>query len=690
MMNRIELLAPAGSMQAFHSAIDNGADAIYLGGKNFSARAFASNFSDEEIKECVEYAHLRNVKVYIALNTLLNEYELENAIKQVRYYHDINVDALIIQDLGLYYRIINEMPDMEIHASTQMHIHNINGVRNAKRLGFKRAVIARESSKELIEAACKEGIEIEIFAHGAICASYSGQCLISSFSKNRSANKGMCAQCCRLKYQLLDENKKVISSDSDYLLSAKDMCLIDEIPSIISAGVSSIKIEGRMKSAAYVGFVTSLYRKAIDSYYDGKEYHLAKDDELKLKVLFNREFTDKYYKGFGNDVYNNKRPNHLGIRIGDVVGIRNNRAIIKLCAPLRQFDGVRYANYQQKDNIDDGFIANYIYKAGKLVNMANSGETIELAVNSYIPKGSSLYKTMDKDLEDNIAKAEIKHLPLKLNVSLHQGKPVKIKAHCCGLVYDYESTTIPAKAAKAPLTADIIKDKFSKLKETPYYLESIEVDTDNCSFMKVSELNDIRRSLISSLNEYRLQSFARSAISLSYEFGEMKEDNSITKLLIDDSFVQLPIINNKASYKEGKRVLVSEIGGLFAKGERVANYSLNIYNSYAYEFLLKIGYSAICLSSEINKENYDALCKSFSMRNGFEIEPFVLTSTRRSLMHLRDNPFEKNMKQKPAYLSDGQNVYKLDFSSCETRIVEPEEHISTFGRPFVLSSHEVA
>ncbi|MDD5792981.1 MAG: U32 family peptidase, partial [Erysipelotrichaceae bacterium] len=206
-MKKIELLAPAGNMQAFHSAIDNGADAIYLGGKSFSARAFAGNFSEEEIKDCVEYAHLRNVKIYVALNTLLNEYELENAIKQAHYYHDINVDALIIQDLGLYYRITREIPDMEIHASTQMHIHNIQGVINAKKMGFKRVVVARESTQEFISEACKEDIEIEIFAHGAICASYSGQCLISSFSKNRSANKGMCAQCCRLKYKLLDKNK---------------------------------------------------------------------------------------------------------------------------------------------------------------------------------------------------------------------------------------------------------------------------------------------------------------------------------------------------------------------------------------------------------------------------------------------------------------------------------------------------
>ena len=689
-MKIIELLAPAGNMQAFHSAIDNGADAIYLGGKSFSARAFAGNFSNEEIKDCVEYAHLRNVKIYVALNTLLNEYELENAIKQAHYYHDINVDALIIQDLGLYYRITREIPDMEIHASTQMHIHNIQGVINAKKLGFKRVVIARESTQEFINEACKEDIEIEIFAHGAICASYSGQCLISSFSKNRSANKGMCAQCCRLKYKLLDKNKKGINTASDYLLSAKDMCLLEDIPSIINAGVSSIKIEGRMKSAAYVGFVTSLYRKAIDSFYEEKEYHLSKDDELRLKVLFNREFTDKYYIGEGNDIYNNSRPNHLGIKIGEIIGFSKKRAVIRLDYPLRQFDGVRLANYSLKTGIDDGFIVNYIYKNGKLVNMANKGEIIELDINSYVPKGSFLYKTLDKELEESIAKTPAKHIPLSLEASIFKNQNVIIIAKGRDFHYQYESEIKPLKATNAPLSDSIIKEKLSKLNDSAYFLSDIKIHTDNDSFLKVSEINAIRRSLIRELDEYRLGLFAREPISLSYETIQMHEDKSKRKLLIDDSYAVTPIINPDSSYREGDNVLVSEIGGLFLNGRKIANYSVNIMNSFAYELLLKLGFSYICLSSEINKESYDALCKSFAKRNGFEIEPFVLTNTKRTLMHLKDNPFSKAMKEKPAYLSDGNLLYEIEFSNNETLIIEPSASVSSFGRPFVLSVHEAA
>ncbi|MBQ1534248.1 MAG: U32 family peptidase, partial [Erysipelotrichaceae bacterium] len=205
-MKKAELLAPAGNFECLKAAISNGADAVYLGGKNFSARAFAGNFDHDELKVAVEYAHLRNVRVFVTLNTLLTEKEFSNAIKEAEYYYNSNVDALLVQDLGLYDFIKRRFPDFELHCSTQMHIHNIAGIQTAKKLGFSRVVIARESDLDFVRQACRQGIEIETFVHGAICVSYSGQCLMSSATKNRSANKGMCAQCCRLKYALKDPN----------------------------------------------------------------------------------------------------------------------------------------------------------------------------------------------------------------------------------------------------------------------------------------------------------------------------------------------------------------------------------------------------------------------------------------------------------------------------------------------------
>ena len=192
-MKRIELLAPAGSFEALKAAISNGADAVYLGGKNFGARAYATNFNHEEMIEAINFAHLYCVKVYVTMNTLLNDLELTAALKEVAFYLEIGVDALIIQDLGLYYEIKKQYPLMEIHCSTQMHIHNVEGVKTAKALGFKRVVVARESKLEDIKEMCQQGIEIETFVHGALCISYSGQCLFSSSLFNRSCNKGICA-----------------------------------------------------------------------------------------------------------------------------------------------------------------------------------------------------------------------------------------------------------------------------------------------------------------------------------------------------------------------------------------------------------------------------------------------------------------------------------------------------------------
>ena len=209
-MRNIELLAPAGNFECLKAAVYNGANAVYLGGKNFSARAFANNFDEEELKKAVRFAHLHDVRIFVTLNTLLTEKEFANAIKMADFYYENKVDALLIQDLGLYYYLKKKYPDFELHCSTQMHVHNLQGVRNARKLGFSRVVLARESTLDLIKEACKEDIEIETFVHGAICVSYSGQCLMSSSTKNRSANKGMCAQCCRLRYELYDEDDKKV------------------------------------------------------------------------------------------------------------------------------------------------------------------------------------------------------------------------------------------------------------------------------------------------------------------------------------------------------------------------------------------------------------------------------------------------------------------------------------------------
>ncbi|MCK9198976.1 MAG: U32 family peptidase, partial [Bacilli bacterium] len=250
-MKRIELLSPAGTYEAFLASVQNGADAVYLGGKLFGARAYAANFDNEDLVNIIKYAHAHNVKVYITVNTIVFNKEIEELIKFLDFIYLNDVDAVIVQDLGIINLIKNRYKNLDIIASTQMNIHNIEGAQRLKQLGIKRVVIARETDLQTIRKILDEvDIEVEVFAHGALCVCYSGECLLSSFIGKRSGNRGKCAQPCRLSYTLLCNNEKV--SEEKYLLSMKDLCTLDNLDEIIKSGVGALKIEGRMKSSEYV------------------------------------------------------------------------------------------------------------------------------------------------------------------------------------------------------------------------------------------------------------------------------------------------------------------------------------------------------------------------------------------------------------------------------------------------------
>ena len=658
-MNKVELLAPAGNFDCLKAAINNGADAVYLGGKNFSARAFANNFDEEELNSAIKYAHLRNVKIYVTVNTLLNEKQLENAKKMVDFYYKSNVDALLIQDLGLYYYIKNKYPDFEIHCSTQMHIHNVAGVKNAKKMGFKRVVIARESNLQLIEQACKQGIEVETFVHGAICVSYSGQCLMSAVSKNRSANKGMCAQCCRLRYDLYDETGNKIEMDTNYPLSTKDMYLIDDIPDLIKAGVSSFKIEGRMKSSAYVGYVTSLYRKAIDSYYENSEFKLNNEQIENLKVLFNRNFSNDYLRNTYN-LFGQSTPNHLGIKIGEVTKCVNNRCYIKLSKQLNQFDGIRIGDF--------GCIVNMLYKNELLVNHGDIGDVVAVDVDYKV--SGNVYKTQDFKLEESINASADKKMPLNLNVRIMPNENVTVE--CDG--FRYESQIIAQNAIKAALDYESIYKQLSKLNETEYYLNQLSVETDN-AFLPVSSLNEIRRSFIEAYNQYRLNLFSREIIYSDIEHTET--DELTDEMLIEENgkINDYPInyvINQNSSYIDSKKAVIGEIGGIFeGYKDKIAYYTLNCSNSYAYEFLRKIGFKAIIVSTELTEMDVNDLIDAYMTRNNEEIHPYMLTRGNRALMYLKGKPFDKYMKDgHEYYISDGTNKYSLRIRENICEIVE--------------------
>ncbi|MFA6378090.1 MAG: peptidase U32 family protein, partial [Acholeplasmataceae bacterium] len=339
-MKKVELLAPAGHKDALIGAINAGADAIYLAGKRFGARAYANNFSDEELIETIDYAHVRGVRVFVAINTLVFDDEVEDLISYADFLVKHHVDALIVQDLGMIDLFVKRYPDTEIHVSTQFNTHNLYQVKMLKALGVKRIVLARETSIQTIKAIKKEvDIELEVFIHGALCVSYSGNCLMSSMIGGRSGNRGECAQPCRLPYQLYKDNQKI--QDSSYLLSTKDLMTIDYIGELIEIGIDSFKIEGRMRKKEYVIETVKAYRHAIDQHLSHQKYDSTNDID-RLKRVFNREFTKGFVLNEVPRLINNSEfQNHLGVPLGKVIGYQKNRVKILLEEPIRIGDGYR-------------------------------------------------------------------------------------------------------------------------------------------------------------------------------------------------------------------------------------------------------------------------------------------------------------------------------------------------------------
>jgi putative protease len=318
----IELLAPAGSKEAFYAAVNNGADAVYLGGKIFNARQFANNFSNEDLKEIIAYAHFHGVKVYITVNTLIADTEIKDLLEYLVFLRNSGVDAIITQDLGVAKLVKEYIPDLELHASTQMTIHNSPGVQFLKEQGFKRVVLSRECSLEDIKNIHKEDkTELEVFIHGALCICYSGQCYMSSMIGGRSGNRGKCAQPCRLGYELMNDQGQKLTDESfgKHLLSPKDLNTSEFLIELLEAGVTSLKIEGRMKRPEYVATVVRIYRQILDQYYAHEPISLTDENKRDLKQIFNRDFTSGYFiKNQGADLMSYKKPNNRGIFLGRV------------------------------------------------------------------------------------------------------------------------------------------------------------------------------------------------------------------------------------------------------------------------------------------------------------------------------------------------------------------------------------
>lgn len=513
----VELLSPVGDFECLKAAVQNGADSVYLGGSSFNARSSATNFDKDSLKEAIRYAKLRNVKINFALNTLIKDDEFKDAVELAKYVYILGADAIIVQDLGLARYIINNLPGMDVHASTQMTIHNLQGVLALQKLGFKRVVLSRELSLSEIEYICSNSnVEIEVFAHGALCISYSGQCLLSSTIGARSGNRGRCAQPCRLPYELIDENNKLL--DKGYLLSPRDLCSLKYIPDLIKAGVTSFKIEGRMKTPEYVAVVTSIYRKYIDLALSDKEYKIDENDIKKLMQVFNRggfssgNLSDEENLNY---VYKDK-PNNIGLYVGNVSSINKNKGLItfKTTETLSIGDSISLEKEAHKYTVTE------LMKNKQNITRALEGDLITIGrMKGNISLGDKIYKLSSKSLSKSIAEyygSENIKAPLSCKITIKKGLPVtlEVKSLDNGIYSSIEvlkaADITPIDAISSPISKERIIEQLSKTTDTPFKFRKIDIDLDENTYLpKISTINALRRDCLQELQNLAINKFER-------------------------------------------------------------------------------------------------------------------------------------------------------------------------------------
>lgn len=649
-MRDVELLAPVGSFEALKAAVQNGANAVYLGGKDFGARASANNFDRDELKEAVKYAHIRGVQVFVTTNTLRKENEIEDFLEYAKFLYDIDVDAIILQDIGMARLIKRELPDFELHASTQMVAHSLEDVKYLESVGFDRVVLAREVTVEEIKYICDNcKADIEVFVHGALCVCYSGQCLMSSMIGNRSGNRGRCAQPCRQRYELIDVyTGEVVNSNGDYLLSPRDLNAIEEIDKVIDAGVHSLKIEGRMKRPEYVATVIDGYRKTIDEYLATNKLNVSDKTINDLYTIFNRKFTKGLLLGdVGKDMMNSQLPNNQGLYVGTVVDYNKKakRLKIKLANTLKKGDGI---------NLGGGTIGRII-KNGNIETIGYKGETIELDFVGEARKGQIVFKTSDSELMDRVQatftqdKEFVKNIiDAKITIKLGQ-KPILTLKDRHSNEATIEGDKIVEEAMKVALSKEKVETQLRKLGNTPYELDLLEIELDDNVSLPISLLNQMRRDCIELLDKERVsiknRKYKNKIVKykpvlynrnkqqeISVKVKNLEQLESALECGVDriyyedtntiDKAMSLAMKYNKKVIYSAPRIIRNKEYNHLAKANnagvesvQVGNYGsidyfkdkklnidyyLNAFNSETINYYKEIGADTLCISQELN------------------------------------------------------------------------------------------
>lgn len=505
----VELLAPAGNMGCLHAAVKAGADAVYLGAGHFNARRGADNFSLENLAEACDYAHLRGVKIYLTLNTVVLPSELPDALELARQAYRCGVDAFIVQDIGISIELSRIMPDVEVHVSTQMNIHDEDGLRAAAALGATRVTLARELSlaeiARLHELAEELGVELESFAHGALCICYSGQCFMSSLVGGRSANRGRCAQACRLPYELHNRAlRKTLDAPGEHLLSPKDLCTANLIPELLHAGVASLKIEGRMKSPEYVQAVVGVYRAVIDRVEaaidrDGIDSVVASDapelraSEEEMNVLseaFSRGFTTAYLKGKrGNEIMSYGRPNNRGVFVGRVAKVREGLVFIDPETELHVGDLIEFWTNR----------GHFVHTIGEF--KTDRTGRVFFPVERAVGKGDRVFRVRNAEaafVDDD----KLPSVAVCARAELRIGQPALLTFTVAAgdASVTVEGPEVEAARTKA-ITEKEVREHIDRMGTTPFYLSSLEIDLDEGVGMGFSMLHKLRARAAKELQE---------------------------------------------------------------------------------------------------------------------------------------------------------------------------------------------
>ncbi|MGA2176218.1 MAG: DUF3656 domain-containing protein [Verrucomicrobiota bacterium] len=500
-----ELLAPAGDWECARAAVENGADAIYFGLDRFNARMRANNFTEADLPRLMEFLHRRGVKGYVTFNTMVFADEMAEAERYLRSLIAGGVDAAIVQDVGICRLIRQLSPDFPIHASTQMTITSAAGVEFARQLGCGLVVLARECSIKEIEKITRAGapggsLPLEVFIHGALCVAYSGQCLTSEALGGRSANRGECAQACRLPYELICDGQPVPLGDRRYLLSPRDLAGLEVLPDLLRAGVASLKIEGRLKSPEYVANITQVYRRALD----GAAAPPPTETRYRLEMAFSRGLHTGWFGGTDNQRLVHARfGKKRGVYLGEVRRVAGGAVFLRLQAPLKPGDGIVFDAGRPDEDEEGG-----------RVSKLSGGEETEIRLFGEIHferihPGDKVWKTSDPELDRALRRSfsgPAPHFrrPLDLEVHGHEGAPLTVIGRDeLGHVAQIESSMPLAPAHNQPLTTDRLREQLGRLGGTVFALGRLENKLEGAVILPMSELNRLRRGLVSQIEELR-------------------------------------------------------------------------------------------------------------------------------------------------------------------------------------------